>query len=204
MRYIAVRCGVILGTLPLLTLVQSVNAVTLDLLPETQGVTVGQPVIVDVQISELGNGMTPSVGGFNLELSYDPAVLSFNDLTFSGLIDLSNLESQSVDSSTPGTLVFGDVSLDSPEDLNAAQPDNFSLANIEFISGGVGINSPLSLTIIELVDENFAPFDSVEQNDALVTVTSATTQVPESDLGLMGWGVLLALSWGIRKKKQSL
>ncbi|WP_198648202.1 cohesin domain-containing protein [Cyanothece sp. BG0011] len=204
MRHIAVSCGVILGTLPLFMLFEPANAVTLDLLPQTQSVTVGQSVILDVQISELGNNISPSVGGFNLQLNYDPAVLTFDDITFSGLIDLSGLDTQTVDSSTPGTLFFVDLSLDLPEELNTAQPDTFSLANIEFIGSGIGTNSPLTLTIIEVSDENFINFDPVTQNDATVTVSSGTTQVPESGLGLTGWGVLLGLFWKITQKKQSL
>lgn len=204
MRHIAVSCGLTLGTLPLLMLFEPVNAVTLDLLPETQSVTVGQSVIIDVQISELGNNIAPSVGGFSLELNYDPTVLTFNDLIFSELINLSGSGIQSIDSSIPGTILFGDVSLDFPEDLNAAQPDVFNLANIEFIGSGVGTNSPLTLSIIELLDENFDEFASVTQNDAIVTVSSATTQVPESDLRLTTWGVLLGLFWVVTRKKQSI
>ncbi len=141
------------------------------------------------------------MGAFNLELTYDPTVLTFNDLTFSELLNISDSGIQSIDSSIPGTLIFGNVSLDSDEQLNAAQPDSFSLANIEFIGSGIGTNTPLSLTIIELLDENFDAFDPVTQNDAIVTVSSATTKVPESDLGLTGWGVLLGLSWMLTQKK---
>ncbi len=201
MRYIAVTCGIALGTLPLFMLLKPVNAVTLDLLPEMQNITVGDSVIIDVQISELGNGTSPSVGGFNLELNYDPAVLTFNNLTFSELLNIFDTGIQSIDSSTSGTLIFGNVSLDSAEELNAAQPNSFSLANIEFIGSGVSTNSPLSLSIIELVDENFAEFDPVTQNDTIVTVSSAITKVPESSLGLTGWGVLLGLYWMITQKK---
>ncbi|MDJ0658214.1 MAG: cohesin domain-containing protein [Crocosphaera sp.] len=204
MRDIVVTCGIAIGTLPLFILVKPVNGVTLDLLPQTQNVTLGESVIIDVQISELGNGIAPSVGGFQLQLDYDPGVLTFDDITFSGLIDLSNLGTQSFDSSTPGMFFFGDASLDSPAELNSAQPDTFSLANIEFIGSGIGTNSPLNLSIIEIVDENFIEFDPVTQNDATVTVNPATTQVPESSLGLTVWGLLLGLSWMITKKKQSL
>ncbi len=204
MKNLAVTCGVALGTLPLFMLLKPVNGITLDLLPQIQSITVGQSVMVDVQISELGNSASPSVGGFNLELNYDPTVLTFNDLTFSGLIDLSGSGIQSIDSSIPGTLLFGDVSLDFPEDLNAAQPDAFSLANIEFIGSGVGENSTLSLNIIELVDENFTSLEPVAQNDAIVTVSSTKTTVPESNLGLIGWGIVLGFSWLIRQKRQSI
>lgn len=205
MRDIVVTCGIAIGTLPFLMLVKPVNGVTLDLLPQTQNVTLGESVIIDVQISELGNGIAPSVGGFQLQLDYDPGVLTFDDITFSGLIDLPGFGSQSVDSSTPGIVIFGDVFLDNDTgDLNVAQPDSFSLANIELIGSGIGTNSPLTLSIIEIVDEGFMEFDPVTQNDATVTVNPATTQVPESSLGLTVWGLLLGLSWMITKKKQSL
>ncbi len=51
MRDIVVTCGVALGTLPLFVLVKPVNGVTLDLLPPMQNVTVGESVILDVQIA---------------------------------------------------------------------------------------------------------------------------------------------------------
>lgn len=201
MKNLAVTCSINLVTLSVLMLLEPVKAVTIDLLPDTQNVTVGQPISIDVQISELGNGTPPSVGGFNLELNYAPTVLSFNDLTFSGLINLSGLGIQSIDSSTPGTLSFGEVTLDLPADLNTAQPDSFSLANIEFMGSGIGTNSPLTLTIIELVDENFTELEPVTKNDAIVTVSSAATQVPEFGLGLKGWGILLGFSWVMTQKK---
>ena len=145
MKNLAITYSVNLVTLSVLMLLEPVNAVTLDLLPDTQSVTVGQPVSIDVQISELGNGTPPSVGGFNLELNYDPTVLTFNDLTFSGLIDLSNFGTQSIDSSTPGTLLFGEVSLDIPEDLNTAQPDTFTLANIDAAAIEKDLESPFTI-----------------------------------------------------------
>lgn len=201
MRNIVVIGSVALGALPLFMLLKPVNGVTLDLLPETEDISIGESIIIDVQISELGNGVSPSVGGFSLEVNYDPEVLTFNNLTLSDLLNISDPGFQSIDSSSPGSLLFGNVSLDFTEDLDAAQPDSFSLANIEFIGSEIGTNSPVSLNIIEIVDENFNEFDPITQNDAIVTVNSATTQVSEKGLGVMSWGILLGLFWMITKTK---
>lgn len=201
MRNIVVIGSVALGALPLFMLLKPVNGVTLDLLPETEDISIGESIIIDVQISELGNGVSPSVGGFSLEVNYDPEVLTFNNLTLSDLLNISDPGFQSIDSSSPGSLLFGNVSLDFTEDLDAAQPDSFSLANIEFIGSEIGTNSPVSLNIIEIVDENFNEFDPITQNNAIVTVNSATTQVPEKGLGVMSCGILLGLFWMITKTK---
>ncbi|EAZ90380.1 cohesin domain-containing protein [Crocosphaera chwakensis] len=196
MKQISIISGLNLGLLSLFSFLQPVQSITLELLPQTQNVAVGDSVIVDVQISELGDMESPSVGGFDFDLNYDPNVLTFDSLTFSNLINLSNFDiPNKVDPSTPGIVSFFNLSiLDTPEDLNTEQPSSFSLATLDFTANQVTPNSLLSLTIISLSDENFDPLDSVIPEDAIVSVESAKTSVPESDFNLITWIIFLGLT----------
>lgn len=195
MKQISIISGLNLGLFSLFSFLQPAQSITLELLPQIQNVTVGDSVIVDVQISELGDMESPSIGGFDFDLNYDPNVLTFDSVTFSNLIDLSNFGSQSVDASIPGIVTFADISiLDSPEDLNIAQPSSFSLATLNFNAKGVTPNSLLSLTIIELSDEKLDPLNSVIPEDALVSVEATTTSVPESNFSIITWIIFLGLT----------
>src|SRR5439155_19254492 len=52
------------------------DSVSLSFSPFSQNVTAGQTISVQVQISGLGNFAVPSVGSFDLFVSFDPTLLS--------------------------------------------------------------------------------------------------------------------------------
>ena len=60
----------------------SAHAVSLDLLPASSSVNLGDPVQVELRISGLAEGTAPSLGGYDFLLAFNPAVLGFGNFTF--------------------------------------------------------------------------------------------------------------------------
>ena len=106
-----------------LALVSNARAqVTLSLVPTPQSIGVGDPASVDLVISGLGNLAAPSLGAFDVDLTYNPVVVSANPLTFGTLLDLGTLGSiQFSDLSTPGLIHLDEVSFETATDLNNFQ-----------------------------------------------------------------------------------
>ena len=128
----------------------SVQAISLDFVPSTQQVDIGSTVDVDIVISGLGDFTDPSLGVFDLDVIFDPTILSFDSVTFGLLLgDPSLGEAITVeDASTPGTVNLFEVSLlegDAvtcffciPPFLNDLQPSSFTLATLTFDTLSVG------------------------------------------------------------------
>lgn len=120
-------------------MIAQAQATQIGLGPALQTFTPGSVVDLQLQISGLGQGMAPSLGAFDLDVTFDPALLSFDSVTFGDPL-LGDLLGPIAGSSTGSSLsstgealnLFG-VSLDLPDDLNAHQPDQFVLASLRFL-----------------------------------------------------------------------
>jgi hypothetical protein len=198
-----------LGVLPLLSSIlatEPVQAVSLSLLPALQSVSVGDGVAVEVQISDLGNFQSPSLSGFDLEVSFEPSVLMFDNIAFGDptLGDLVNLaHTPGLTSVIPGlgTVNFAEVSLDSPAALNAAQPSSFILARLNFIALTARQNSLINLSVIDLADEDTNPLmlSGIPQG-AAVMVSANSVKTPEPNCSLVGLGLTLGLGLCLKRK----
>lgn len=124
-------------------------------------ITVGfdQPVIsgttmtINLVISGLGVGDAPSLGGYDLNVTYDTTLLTLNSVTFGdpyqgNQLDLAGMGSLNI--STPGmdTVNLFELSMDSVADLNAYQADSFILATLTFTTM---TSAPVSLDIDSLI-----------------------------------------------------
>src|ERR1039458_750954 len=58
------------------------DVITLGVFPASQSVALGSPVNVSLQITGLGNEAAPSLGTFDVNLNFDPTILSFNSAVF--------------------------------------------------------------------------------------------------------------------------
>ncbi len=60
---------------------QASGALTVSFEPSSQTVGLGSSVDVAIRMSGLGNLMAPSLGTFDLDIAYDPAIVSFSSAT---------------------------------------------------------------------------------------------------------------------------
>ncbi len=124
----------------------SAHAVIISVVPNLSSVEQGNLVTVDITVSDLGDGIAPSVSIFDLDFSYDASVLGFSNAAFGNQLDLFGFGSlQLVDSSIAGTINLFELSFDFPSDLDTLQAPSFVLANLTFDALAVGTTN-LSVT----------------------------------------------------------
>jgi hypothetical protein len=138
------------------------QAVTIDFVPVSQSVSIGNSVEVSVRISGLGvtsdaHDPASSLSAFDLDVCFDPTVLSFSmaqfgDPLLGDQLDLFGFGGYSgVTAVTSGVVNIFELSLDSPDDLVALQVDSFILATLSFDALAKGV-SALDVSINGLGD----------------------------------------------------
>jgi hypothetical protein len=164
--------------------------ISLSLEPGPQTINVGDPAVMDLVVSGLGNHASPSLGAFSLDLSYNPAILSAVSLTFGNSLDLGVLGSlRFSDLSTAGAIHLEEVSLESSTDLNNAQASTFTLATLNFTSLAPG-TSAIDFTSASLSDEQGTSLTGFLSKGGSIQVRG-TTPVP--DVGSTASMLLLGL-----------
>lgn len=168
---------------------------TLSFSPSAQFIASGASTSVDIVVSGLGDPSSPSLGAFDIDITFDSSILSASSLSFGSHLDLGGLGSiQFSNLATPGTVHLDEVSLELPTALNAGQPNSFILATIHFTGSSVGL-SPLAFQHASLSDENGASLLDVITGSGSITVraanavpdASSTTSMMMSAVGLLGW-----------------
>ena len=127
--------------------------VTLSLDPPAQDVKIGGLASVTVGISGLGDLTAPALGAFDLDLAFDPTLLSFNNIVFGDQLALAGPGSSITGFSltAPGMLDVFEISLIPTPVLNSTQPASFALFTLTFDALAQGL-SPLNLLNIILSD----------------------------------------------------
>lgn len=124
------------------------EAASLSLVPSQATIGIGGGIAVDVVIADLGLGAAPTVAGFDLDITFDPGVLSFVSVDFGGDLGVIGLETllPSVNLLAGPTRVdLALSSLLSDATLDANQPASFVLATLHFTGLGLG-TSALAIT----------------------------------------------------------
>ena len=151
---------------------------------------IGNSVNVQIGVSGLSQYSAPSLGAYDLDLSFDPSLLRFSgavfgDATLGNQLDLFSLggNSSSADLTAPGIVNFYELSFDSVADLNSLQADSFTLATLSFDVLDFG-TSDLTLSV--------NAFGDAEGYDLPVTTlsTSVTTVPLPSAIFLMASGLM--------------
>jgi hypothetical protein len=182
----------VLGALACASLAISspVRAVAIEAIATTDELRPGDSFGVTIAISGLGAGSAPSLGVFDVDLEFDPSVLSlsgfaFGDPMLGDQLDLLSLGSVTV--ASPGTTRINlfELSLDAPEVLDSLQAGSFTLAGVTFDGIAPG-TSPLTLRVHALGDALGLPLAVTEIRDDSVSV------IPEPGAAfLFGVGLLL-------------
>lgn len=176
--------AVLVGLLP-----PAAAAVTLEVVPSTTSAMTGDAITVDVVVSGLGNLAAPSLGTFDLDLQFDPAVFSFTGTTYGPELGDPML-AEAITTTTPGVAAVNhlELSLLAPATLNANQADSFTLftASFDAVAAGSGV---FDLASNALGDENGAPLvlDAVIPTTIDVQGAPGLLEIPT----LSPWGLLL-------------
>lgn len=133
-----------------------VLAISIGFNPVSSTVNLSTTTDVALTISDLGNSVAPSLGTFDLDIIFDPTILSFTSVSYGDpllgdQLDLFGLGSLTTTTSGVGSVNLFELSFDFPADLDTLQPASFTLATLSFDTIGVG-TSPLGLTVNALGD----------------------------------------------------
>lgn len=172
-------------------------AIDLVLVPDPTQVEAFDTVNVAVTISGLGDGGAPSVGVFELEVGFDEARLAlgeplFGDPVLGDQLALQQTSSIETGAGTSGQVNLFELSLDTPEDLDALQAPSFTMVTIPFTALANG-PANVTLTITTLGDAG---------GGALTATAGGTTiQVPESGPTPSGVAAMGALGIFLRRRR---
>lgn len=190
------RCGwgalVIAGLLTANT-----YGISLEFKPVDQTVPLGAPADFQLVISGLGDGVAPSLGTFDITVSFDASILGINGVMFGDPLQGDQLDIEglgalfSYDDSLAGEVNQFEISIDSPETLADFQVDSFTLATVNFSTLALGKTS-LDFTYVLLGDENGDELTPSYLGSGSITVTSGTSTVP--DAGASAALLMLGLS----------
>lgn len=134
----------------------------------------GDNFSIGVVISGMESGVAPSLGAYDLDISFDPNHLAFAGATIGdefigNQLDLTNAGDNlsGADEINPGVINLFEVSLDSADDLNNLQADGFFLAYLNF-QVLQAANSQLDISINALSDADGNPLTATT-NSALIS-----------------------------------
>lgn len=187
--------------------VEPAQAASLEIIPAAQSVEQGDLVEIKVAISELGDFTPPSLGAFDVDVSFDPNLLAFGSVTFGDPIlgdqlDLFGLGSLTGVIPGVGTVNLAELSFDLPADLDSLQAGSFTLATLSFNTLATGTTS-LGISVNDLADSlgSALPIDSV--SGGAVTVTPSSMPIPEPSFGLVSLLFALGLGRSLMRKQTS-
>ena len=125
------------------------QAALVSLSPTAPTVSAGDTFTVDLQVSSLGAGN--AVGAYDIDLGFDPGLLSLTGVFFGSGLDVLGLGSLQFSTSGVGQVNLFELSLDTAGDLIALQPGTFVLATLNFFAVAPG-TSAITLSLNALGD----------------------------------------------------
>jgi hypothetical protein len=162
--------------------------------PASQNVLLGSTATVQITVSGLGLDAAPSLGAYDLNIAFDPTILSFTGLTFGDPLNGDQLDLSGAgpisdfNILSPGVLEFFEISLDSSMLLDTQQLDQFVLATLQFSTLNRGM-SDLTPSVNSAGDSGGASLDS-----SVVAGQINVAAAPEpGTIALFAIGILICL-----------
>jgi hypothetical protein len=160
-------------------------------------VTLGSQAVVSLDITGLGSGAAPSVGAFDIDLSFDSSILALSsvvlgDPALGDQLDLFSLGSILAATPGAGTVNVFEISLDFADDLNLLQADAFTLATFTFDTLAAG-SSALGLSLNALGDADGLPLEATLTGGSIDVAAPPPTSVPEPS----AWATYVLLLAGL-------
>lgn len=153
--------------------------------PSSSTASIGSAVSIDIKVADLASDV--SVGVFDIEVVFDPAVLSFSSGILGSQLDLLGLGSvQSITPVGSGRVGVFELSLDSVDDLNSLQLPAFRLVTLTFDAIAAG-SSALTLSVNAIGDASGNPI-AAEVLGASVLVAGVVPEPSTYALMLAGLG----------------
>jgi len=144
----------------------------LSVTPSTVAAQLNELVSLDIVVSGVGDYVIPSVGGFDIEVGFDPTVFTFQHATFGTGLNFGVLGSFADVFESTSSVELLEVSFESELDLDMLQPDTFKLFSLSFLANAVGV-SPFKVNVLSIT--NGTGLEEI----ALAEVTSGTGRVFE-------------------------
>jgi len=132
MRKTMLALGLLLALVP-----AAAGAISITLAPVVVAGAVGLSFDLDVMVSGLGDGVAPSLGSYDFDISFDPSQLAFDSTSFGDYLGASSLKASVA---ALGVVDLAEVSLLSPAQLDM-QPGSFVLATLRFTPIATGTSS---------------------------------------------------------------
>jgi hypothetical protein len=166
------------------------GAVMLTLDPVDQEINTGDMATVNLNISGLGNFSSPSLGAFFTEITFNNSILSLDSVSYGSFLGDPNdpVETDILTTTGPGLVSLDEFSFLFDFELDALQPDSFTLASLSFSGIGLG-TSTIDFGFIDLSDAV-----GFTINPSLAGANISVTSVPEPSsllLFLIGIGFIL-------------
>lgn len=173
------------------------NAISIDLIPNSNQLNVGEQLQIAVNIHGLDTGTAPSLGVYDLDVHFDANVFSFSaihwgDASKGNQLDLNGFGSLQSITATHGLLNLFELSFDDSDSLNLLQAGYFTLFTLFFDAVDTG-NGNFWLGLNDLGDADGQALVVDTVSNATVRVTHASVPEPSSGLLLLGIIAMAAL-----------
>ncbi len=192
-------------SLSALILPTSATAATLGFNPSTQKTTLGSQVTIDLVISDLGAGIAPSLGEFDVVLGFDTDIIAFESLEFGTQLNpvSSAFSFRGETLLAPDRINLFEISGQRTSDLIQFQPNSFTLATFTFEAVGVG-TSNLILSDVIVGDTEGLSLNPTLATGSITVITDDVTTVPEASttIALLSLGCVL-FGWHCKSKNKN-
>lgn len=173
------------------------HAISIDLVADQASVNTGNLVSVAVNISGLNNTSAPSLGVYDLDITFDNNLFLLDNLVWGdsskgNQLDLTGFGSVQSSNLSTGLINLFELSVDDIASLNNGQAGAFTLFTLVFNAIAIGSgNFSLGANLLGDAEGEYLSLNTI--NNTQVTVTNVTVPEPSSWLLMLGLVAVVVL-----------